>query len=57
MVAFKHAQPALLYLVPGCLLSTLACAFVKGDFKNVWRHNEQTLLDYYTEKWSPAELK
>ena len=39
MIAFNHAQPALLYLVPGCLLSTLACAFVKGDIQNIWRHN------------------
>ena len=41
MVLFNHAQPALLYLVPGCLLSSLLVAIVSGDFKEMWEFNEE----------------
>lgn len=33
MHVFKHAQPALLYLVPACLGTPLALAVIKGDLK------------------------
>lgn len=33
MYAFEHAQPALLYLVPGCLISVLICSLIRGEFK------------------------
>lgn len=33
MFAFDHAQPALLYLVPGCLISVTICAIVRGEFR------------------------
>lgn len=32
MVIFKHAQPALLFLVPSCTLSVLALSFIRGEF-------------------------
>lgn len=35
MYAFEHAQPALLYLVPTCLISVLLCALVRGEFKKL----------------------
>lgn len=36
MVVFKHAQPALLYLVPACILSSLLCALVRGEVSKLW---------------------
>ena len=42
MNVFKHAQPALLYLVPSCLLLPLLVAFVNGDHK--------ALIDYEDEE-------
>ncbi|MCJ1230805.1 hypothetical protein MMC12_007479 [Toensbergia leucococca] len=40
MHGFGHAQPALLYLVPGVLGSLWGTAFVKGDLKAMWEYNE-----------------
>jgi len=42
MNVFKHAQPALLYLVPSCLLLPILVAFIKGDVK--------ALIDYEDEE-------
>jgi minor histocompatibility antigen H13 len=42
---FKAAQPALLYLVPGCLLTSLLTALFRGDFSNLWNFNEETALE------------
>ncbi|XP_050301647.1 minor histocompatibility antigen H13 [Anthonomus grandis grandis] len=46
MHVFKHAQPALLYLVPACLGTPMALALVKGDltalFKYEDSHDEKT---------------
>ncbi|KIX10639.1 uncharacterized protein Z518_01723 [Rhinocladiella mackenziei CBS 650.93] len=36
----EHAQPALLYLVPGVLLSLWGTALVKGDLKALWQYSE-----------------
>ena len=36
MHVFKHAQPALLYLVPACMGTPLALALVKGDIKTLF---------------------
>lgn len=33
MIVFEHAQPALLFLVPGCTFSVLLMALVRGEFK------------------------
>ncbi|KAL2428892.1 hypothetical protein ABEF95_005242 [Exophiala dermatitidis] len=36
----QHAQPALLYLVPGVLLSLWGTALFKGDMKLLWHYTE-----------------
>ncbi|CAK4191154.1 unnamed protein product [Aphanomyces euteiches] len=41
MVVFNHAQPALLYLVPACLFSSLIQALVRGEFKELWAYSEE----------------
>ncbi len=48
MIVFEHGQPALLYLVPGCILSVFLLGFVKGEFDKVWNHNEEVFIK--TEK-------
>lgn len=40
MQVYGHAQPALLYLVPGVLGSLWATAFVRGEAKLMWEYNE-----------------
>jgi minor histocompatibility antigen H13 len=41
MVYFNAAQPALLYLVPACLGSSLLCAVVKGELKELFAYSEE----------------
>ncbi len=38
---FEAAQPALLYLVPACLGSSLLCAFVRGELKELFEYSEE----------------
>jgi minor histocompatibility antigen H13 len=45
MNVFQAAQPALLYLVPGCLLFSLVPAYFNGDFEELWNYNEDTTLE------------
>jgi len=40
LAKFNHAQPALLYLVPSCVLSPLAVAFAKGDLKTMFAYQD-----------------
>lgn len=40
MTVFDHAQPALLYLVPGVLISFWGTALVKGEVKLAWSFDE-----------------
>ena len=40
MHIYGHAQPALLYLVPGVLGSLWGTAFLKGDIKTMWEFSE-----------------
>lgn len=40
MSIYGHAQPALLYLVPGVLGSLWITAFFKGDLKAMWDYDE-----------------
>lgn len=40
MHIFGHAQPALLYLVPGVLGSLWSTALIKGDLKTMWEYTE-----------------
>merc|ERR1739844_433160 len=46
MHVYKHAQPALLYLVPACLGTPLFFALVRGDIKSMFQyadHPEEAL--------------
>lgn len=40
MQLMNHAQPALLYLVPGVLISLWGTTLVKGDLKALWNYSE-----------------
>jgi minor histocompatibility antigen H13 len=44
MFIFKAAQPALLYLVPGCLGSSLICAYFDGKVNELWEFEEESLI-------------
>jgi len=41
MNVFQHAQPALLYLVPTCVLFPMLVAFQKGDFAELWAFSDE----------------
>ena len=41
MIKFEAAQPALLYLVPGCVGSSLLCAIVKGETDKLFAYSEE----------------
>jgi minor histocompatibility antigen H13 len=41
MNMFSAAQPALLYLVPACLLTVLTLAFFKGELAELWAYSEE----------------
>ena len=41
MLVFDHGQPALLYLVPGCILSVLLVALVSGEYSQLWEFDEE----------------
>jgi minor histocompatibility antigen H13 len=53
MVVFEHAQPALLFLVPGCCFSILLRAFKHGEIEKLKNYEENPEK---TEK-KPEELK
>ena len=38
---WEAAQPALLYLVPACLGSSLLCAVVRGELKELFAYSEE----------------
>ena len=40
-LVFEAAQPALLYLVPACLGSSLLCAVVRGELKELFAYSEE----------------
>lgn len=42
---YNHAQPALLYLVPGVLGALWGTSFVRGEFKEMWNYTEDGSLD------------
>jgi len=44
MLVFEHGQPALLYLVPGCILSVSATALFKGEWAHMWEFQEDDFL-------------
>jgi minor histocompatibility antigen H13 len=40
----KHAQPALLYLVPACIGATLGLAVIRGEIKTLFQSVETDFL-------------
>ena len=50
MAIFKAAQPALLYLVPGCLGSSLIMGLITGKLKDLWEFEEESLIKELKEK-------
>jgi len=45
MHVYKHAQPALLYLVPACLGVPLLLALCRGDIKSMFQYEDHPDLD------------
>lgn len=45
MIVYDHGQPALLYLVPACLGSTLIISFINGENKKLWEYSEETMVN------------
>lgn len=45
MHVFKHAQPALLYLVPACLGTPMLLALIKGDIKTMFKYEDSPTED------------
>ena len=45
MLVFEHGQPALLYLVPGCLGMTLLNALRLGELKSIWDYTEENFVN------------
>ena len=48
MLVFDHGQPALLYLVPCCLLSVVVTALAHGEVSQVTEFEEATLYQTTT---------
>lgn len=44
MFWFDHGQPALLYLVPGCILMVLGTAFAKGEYAKLMEFSEDEFI-------------
>ncbi|KAI0143487.1 signal peptide peptidase-domain-containing protein [Xylariaceae sp. FL1272] len=45
LLAFKHAQPALLYLVPGVVAAVWVTGAIRGEVKDMWAYTEDGSLD------------
>uniref|UniRef100_A0A674AZN5 Histocompatibility (minor) 13 n=1 Tax=Salmo trutta TaxID=8032 RepID=A0A674AZN5_SALTR len=58
MHTFKHAQPALLYLVPACIGFPVVVALLKGELTEMFSYesSEEVLPHYPTVSGSPASL-
>merc|ERR1719402_1274168 len=50
MHVYKHAQPALLYLVPACLGVPLFLALVRGDLKSMFKYEDHPEEETETEQ-------
>merc|ERR1712098_468575 len=50
MHVYKHAQPALLYLVPACLGVPLFLALVRGDIKSMFQYEDPPALESEKKK-------
>lgn len=56
MQAYKHAQPALLYLVPGVLGALWGTALLKGDVTLMWEYDEGSDEKEKKSIFSPSRL-
>ena len=54
---FKAAQPALLYLVPSCLLTPLFLALIRGEFSLLWNYSEERFSESFVEKQKAQKEK
>lgn len=50
MHVYKHAQPALLYLVPACLGFPTILALLRGDIKTMFSYEDHPDLEKIEEK-------
>lgn len=50
MSVFKHAQPALLYLVPACISFPLMLALLKGDLKSLFAYEDHPVAPEETHE-------
>ena len=57
MYVFNHAQPALLYLVPGTLIPSTLTAFFSGEFKELWDYDEEKIQKEEMEKLNKNNKK
>ena len=57
MYVFNHAQPALLYLVPGTLIPSSLTAFFSGEFKELWDYDEEKIQKEEMEKLNKNNKK
>jgi minor histocompatibility antigen H13 len=57
MIQFNAAQPALLYLVPACLGSSLLCALVRGELKQLFEYSEEDEEEEEETKETTEESK
>ncbi|CAD5113619.1 DgyrCDS2782 [Dimorphilus gyrociliatus] len=55
MHVFKHAQPALLYLVPACITAPLLVAVVKGQLKDLFSYEDNPEEEPKKEKSSESK--
>ncbi|KAI0878049.1 signal peptide peptidase-domain-containing protein [Hypoxylon argillaceum] len=45
LLTFKHAQPALLYLVPGVVVAVWITGAIRGEIPDMWKYTEDGSLD------------
>lgn len=60
MHVYKHAQPALLYLVPACVITPIFIAMIRGDLKSLFAyedHPEEKEVKEEKEKKKPEQSK
>lgn len=57
MVVFKHAQPALLYIVPWLLVSTFLAGLAKGELGTMYRFSVEALVEQLHGKASSEPVK
>ncbi|KAI1806872.1 signal peptide peptidase-domain-containing protein [Daldinia bambusicola] len=45
LIVYRHAQPALLYLVPGVIFATWTTGLFRGELREMWGYTEDGSLD------------